>query len=212
MGSLRQTIETYKSDIVSKAPKDVINVMQRCNEELKMSGIENQALSAGKLFPDFELPNQKGQLRRFSDYLKSSLVVLNIYRGGWCPYCNFEMKALSEALPAIQAKGAILVGMSPELPSKAEMTASNNHIDIDVLYDAGNAISEKLGLVFTLPEVLRPIYREFGIDIPAYNGDESFRLPVPATYIVEKSGKIRYAFVNADYTARMEPSDILARL
>ncbi|OYV51096.1 MAG: peroxiredoxin [Burkholderiales bacterium 21-58-4] len=186
--------------------------MMRCTLDLKSSGIEDQAIKAGNKMPDFELPDQHGKTRRFYDYLKSSPVVLNVYRGGWCPYCNFEMKALSEALPIIRGKGARLVGMSPELPSKAEKTASSNGIDIDILYDAGNVVSEKLGLVFELPEMLRPIYEKFGIDLPAYNGDVSFRLPVPATYIVEQDGSIRYAYINADYTERMEPSDILAKL
>ncbi len=122
------------------------------------------------------------------------------------------MKALSEALPAIRAKGAQLVGLAPELPSKAELTAQTHHIGIDILCDSGNNIAEKLGLVFVLPEVLRPIYQNFGIDIPAYNGDDSFRLPIPATYIIEQNGRIRHAFINADYTERMEPADIIAHL
>ena len=212
MKSLKQTIDGYKAEVVSKAPADIREIMQRCTADLKASGIEGRVLAAGDKMPDFELPDQHGKMRRFYDYLKSSPVVLNIYRGGWCPYCNFEMKALSEALPAIRAKGANLIGMSPEVPSKAEATASTNGIEIDILSDAGNAVSEKLGLVFELPEVLRPIYQKFGIDIPAYNGDESFRLPLPATYIVEQDGRIRYVYVNADYTERMEPSDIIARL
>lgn len=81
--------------------------------------------------------------------------------------------------------------MSPELPSKAEKTASSNAIDIDIPYDAGNVVSDKLGLVFELPEMLRPVYEKFGIDIPAYIGDNSFRLPVPATCIVEQDGSVR---------------------
>lgn len=212
MESLKNTIDNFKAEVVAKAPAEIRAVMMQCTVDLKSSGIEGKALKAGDRMPDFELPDQHGAKRQFYDYLKSSTVVLNIYRGGWCPYCNFEMKALSEAHPVIRAKGAQLVGMSPELPSKAELTASSNGIDIDILYDASNAVSEKLGLVFALPEVLRSIYEKFGIDIPAYNGDKSFRLPVPATYIVEQNGTIRYAYINADYTERMEPSDILARL
>ncbi|BAP89931.1 AhpC/Tsa family protein [Burkholderiales bacterium GJ-E10] len=212
MESLKKTIDSFKSEVVSKAPAEVREVMLRCTQDLKSSGIESRALKAGDKMPDFELPNQHGTMRRLYQYLKSSPVVLNIYRGGWCPYCNFEMKALRDALPMIKAKGAQLIGMSPELPSKAELTASNNGIDIDILYDAGNAVSERLGLVFELPEVLRPIYQQFGIDIPAFNGDASFRLPVPATYILERDGSIRYAHIDADYTARMEPTDIIMRL
>lgn len=212
MESLRKTIDNFKSEVVSKAPAEIREIMLRCTRDLKSSGIEGRALKAGDRMPDFELSDQHGKTRRFRDYLKSSPVVLNVYRGGWCPYCNFEMKALSEALPMIRKKGAQLVGMSPELPAKAELTAGKNGMDMDILYDAGNAVSESLGLVFELPEALRPVYEQFGIDIPAYNGDESFRLPVPATYIVEQDGSIRYAFINADYTERMEPSEILARL
>lgn len=212
MELLKKTIDTYKAEVVSKAPAEIREVMLRCTQDLRSSGIEQRGPSTGDVMPDFELPDQHGNIRRFYDYLKSSPVVLNIYRGGWCPYCNFEMKALSEALPAIRSKGATLIGMSPELPYKAEMTANNNGIDIDILYDAGNLVSEKLGLVFELPEVLRPIYKQFGIDIPAHNGDGSFKLPVPATFIVEQNGRIKYAFINADYTERMEPSEIIARL
>ncbi len=145
MDSLKKSIDNFKSEVVSKAPAEIREVMLRCTQD-------------------------------------------------------------------IRAKGAQLVGMSPELPTKAELTTKNNGIDIDILYDAGNAVSERFGLVFELPEALRPIYEQFGIDIPAYNGDNSFRLPVPANYIVEQDGVIRYAYVNADYTERMEPSDILARL
>jgi peroxiredoxin len=139
-------------------------------------------------------------------------VVLNVYRGGWCPYCNLEMKALHEALPEIEAHGARLVGMAPETPDKAMATAERHRIRIDILSDAGNRVAERLGLVFELPEAMRPIYQSLGIDIPAYNGDDSFKLPVPATYIVRQDGVIAHAFVNADYTQRMEPAEIVARL
>lgn len=212
MELLKEAIDHHKAESAAKRPADVREIMQRCTADLKASGIEAGALAAGDTMPDFNLPNQHGNWKRFYNYLKSSWVVLNIYRGGWCPYCNLEMKALCEALPAIRAKGANLVGMSPEVPSKAGVTASRNGIAIDILSDAGNAVLDKLGLVFELPEALRPVYQAMGVDLPAYNGDETFRLPVPATYIVEQDGRIRYAYVDADYTQRMEPSDIIARL
>ena len=210
MESLKQTLDRHKAASGGKVNPAARAMMQDCIAELKTSGIEAGSLAAGDTMPDFELPDQHGKRKRFYDYLKASPVVLNIYRGGWCPYCNLEMKALAGALPAIRAKGANLVAMSPEVPSKAEVTGSG--IGIDILSDAGNVVSQKLGLVFELPEALRPIYRDIGIDLAAYNGDETFRLPVPATYIVEQNGRIRYAYVNADYTQRMEPSDIIARL
>lgn len=212
MTVLKDTIDAYNRAKEERVPADILATMAQCTEDLKRSGIEQRALRTGDTMPDFELPNQHGERRRLSGYLAESAVVLNIYRGGWCPYCNMEMKALRDALPQIEACGARLVGMTPETPDKAMTTAERNGIAIDILSDAGNRVAAEMGLVFDLPQGLRPIYEKLGIDIPAYNGDASFRLPVPATYIVDRLGVIVYDFVNADYTQRLEPSEIVARL
>jgi peroxiredoxin len=122
------------------------------------------------------------------------------------------MKALADALPDIEAAGAQLIGIAPETPDHALETAERHDIGIEILSDAGNEVSEKLGLVFNLAEELRPIYLDAGLDIPAYNGDDSFKLPVPATYIIGSDGIIKADFVNADYTQRMEPEEIVKAL
>jgi peroxiredoxin len=212
MSTLQAAIDEYNATKKEKMPAEVLDLMARTTAELKDTGIENRALRAGDRMPDFTLPNQYGEMRRFSDFLADSPVVLNIYRGGWCPYCNFEMKALADVLSEIKAAGARLVGMAPEDPDHAQDTAKRHEIDIEILSDAGNAVSEQLGLVFSLAEELRPIYLGAGLDIPAYNGDDSFCLPVPATYIVGTDGIIKADFVNADYTKRMEPAEILTTL
>jgi len=212
MGALTEAIDAYNAEKSKQVPSEILETMARATAEVKAAGIEDRAVRAGDRMPDFELPNQYGELRRFSDYLEESLVVLNVYRGGWCPYCNLEMKALHDALPQIEAHGARLVGMAPETPDNAMATAERHRIRIDILSDAGNRVAKRLGLVFELPEVLRPIYRGLGIDIPAYNGDDSFMLPVPATYIVRRDGVVAHAFVNSDYTQRMEPEEIVTRL
>ncbi len=212
MSNLRSTIEDYQAGMRGKVPQEVLAVMASATEALKASGIENRALKTGDLMPEFTLRNQNGKSRALSSYLSTGPVVLNIYRGGWCPYCNLEMKALHDALPAIEARGVRLVGMSPEMPDNALASAERNGLAIDILSDPGNAVSEKLGLVFELPQDLRPIYETFGIDIPAFNGDTTFKLPIPATYIVDRDRRIRFDFVNADYTRRAEPSEILGAL
>lgn len=212
MNTLKNEIDAYNAEKKTKVSGDVLAIMAQSTEELMESGIENQALGYGDFLPDFALPDQSGKLRRLSDYLKDSPIVLNIYRGGWCPYCNLEMKALRDVLPDIEAKGARLVGLSPETVDKAMSTAERHEIDIDILSDAGNKIVEQMGLVFTLPQALRSIYEKIGIDIQDFNGDESFKLPVPATYIVGQDRSILYAFVNADYTKRLEPSEIVLKL
>ncbi len=212
MQTLQATIDQYNAAKRESMPAEVLETMARATSKLKDSGIENQVLRTGDRIPDFSLPNQHGEMRRFADYLAESPVVLNIYRGGWCPYCNFEMKALAAALPEIEAAGARLIGMSPETPEHAQDTAAKNNIGIEILSDAGNVVSKKMGLVFSLAEELRPIYLGAGLDIPAYNGDDTFLLPVPATYIVGSEGIIKFDFVNADYTQRLEPQDIVAIL
>lgn len=212
MSTLKENIDAYNEAKKARLPAETLALMDQCTEDLKEEGIESRALRAGDSMPDFELPNQHGEQRRLSDYLAETPVVLNIYRGGWCPYCNMEMKALHDVLPEIKAAGSILVGLSPESPDKAMTTAENAEIDIDILNDKGNQIAEQLGLVFVLPEALRSIYEKIGIDIPAYNGDNSFRLPVPATYIIRQDGTIIYDFVNSDYTRRLEPSEIVRAL
>ena len=212
MPTLQAEIDAYNAVKKQTMPAEVLATMARTTGELKGAGIENRALRAGDRIPDFSLPNQHGQMRRFADYLAKSTVVLNIYRGGWCPYCNLEMKALAGALPEIEAAGARLIGMTPEDPDHAQETAGRLDIGIEILSDAGNAVSERFGLVFSLAEELRPIYLGAGLDIPAYNGDDSFRLPVPATYIIGSDGVIKADFVDADYTRRMEPSEIVALL
>jgi peroxiredoxin len=122
------------------------------------------------------------------------------------------MKALQSVQNEIESHGATLVGMAPETPDRALSTAERAGIAIDILSDSGNRVAEQMGLVFELPQALRPIYEKFGIDIPGFNGDDSFRLPVPATYIIGQDGVILYDFVNADYTQRLEPAEIVAIL
>ena len=212
MGVLTDAIESYNAEKKQRVPAEILATMAQATEDLIESGIANRALKSGDTIPDFELADQHGRLRRMSDYLSASRVVLNIYRGGWCPYCNMEMRALHDALPEIEAHGARLIGMAPETPDRALETMQRHQIGIDILSDRGNGVSEKLGLVFELPEALRAIYRKIGIDLPAYNGDDSFRLPLPAIYILDRDGTVLFDFVNADYTKRLEPAEILARL
>ncbi|MEM6717142.1 MAG: peroxiredoxin-like family protein, partial [Cyanobacteria bacterium P01_C01_bin.147] len=134
------------------------------------------------------------------------------YRGGWCPYCNLELKALQNALASIQETGAALVAISPETPDNSLTTQEKNELAFPVLSDLDNQVARQFGLVFQLPASLRPIYDGFGIDLVAYNGNDQFELPIPATYVVQPNGEIVYAFADVDYTKRAEPSDVVNAL
>jgi peroxiredoxin len=119
---------------------------------------------------------------------------------------------LQRALPEIEALGAQLVTVSPQLPDNSLSTAEKLDLTFEVLSDVGNGVAREFGLVFTLPEEMRSIYQDFGIDLPGANGDESFELPMPATYVIDKSGIVRLAFVDIDYTRRLDPEDIIESL
>jgi peroxiredoxin len=112
-------------------------------------------------------------------------------------------------LDRIKALGASVLAISPESPEEASSTARMNNVAFDVLSDIGNSVARRFGIVFQLPEELRPIYAGFGIDIPKVNGDATYELPIPATFIIGQDGKIRKAFVEADYTKRLDPEDII---
>ena len=212
MSDLREKIAEYDAAKAERVPAEVLNTMAEATCQLEGLGIVDRSLKAGDRIPDFTLPNHLGQQRRISELLAGSVLVLNFYRGGWCPYCNMELNALQQALPAIRAAGATLVAVSPELPDRANDTQARHALEFDVLSDVGNRVSEAFGLMFELPEQLRPIYTTLGIDVPAFNGDDSFTLPVPASYVIDSDGVIRYHFVNVDYTQRLEPDTLLGTL
>ena len=207
--NLTQELTTYRNQFLATQSEEVIKVMAKATSDLINAKIEQQSLKVGDRVPNFKLPNAVENEVELRSILARGAVVISFYRGGWCPYCNLELRALQEYLPEITALGATLVAISPETPDNSLSTQEKNELTFEVLSDRSNQIAQQFGLVFTLPQELRPIYEQFGIDIPAYNGDSTFELPIPATYIVAPDGKIIHSFVNADYTQRLDPAEIL---
>ncbi len=207
--SLSERIREMTAEAARQIPANVLEIMQKATEKLKASGIENKALKEGDTAPDFKLPDHKGGEVSLSELLEKGPVVISFYRGEWCPYCNLEIKALQDALPEIEDLGASLVAISPQTPPHSQTMAEKHALAFDVLSDVGNRVARQFGLVFTLAEELRPIYAQFGIDLPAHNGEDTFELPIPATYVIGTDGVIVKAFVDANYTARLEPDEIL---
>lgn len=204
----QDTVEAFIGGLPEEVQQTVGGVMQR----LMSSNITDNASNVGDKAPEFRLPNVKGGDTTLSELLESGPVVLSFYRGGWCPFCNLEFKALHDKLPEMQALGATLVGISPEALAVSQQTAQDNALEFEVLSDEGNRVARDYGLVMVVDEAIRPHYMQWGIDIPTANGDETFELPVPATYVIDQSGVIRAAHVDKDYTKRMEPADIVAAL
>ena len=210
--NLTQELNTFQAQFKSSQPETIKEVMAKTTTDLIESKIVEQSLEVGQKMPSFILPNATGKEVNLQGLLVQGRVVISFYRGGWCPYCNMELRALQAKLPEIKALGATLVAISPETPDQSLSTQEKNELSFEVLSDRQNKLAKQLGLVFTLPESLRPIYANFGIDIPAHNGDATFELPLPATYVLNADGVVTYRFAHADYTKRLDPEAIIEAL
>lgn len=206
-----QTRKMTEEFIASQSLDDQATIMAAF-ETIFAADFDKNALGENDTAIDFELPNARGGTTALSSLLASGPVVLSFYRGGWCPYCNLEFSALNALLPKIQAQGAQLVGISPELPDNSLDTAEKHKLLFEVLSDVGNQVARQYGIVMDVPAAMRPLYLKWGLDVPAANGDETWELPIPATYVIDRDGTIASAYVNVDYTQRMEPTDIIEAL
>lgn len=210
--TLQVEIDNFKAAFKKNVPEDVQALMKSATDDLENSGITQKTPNIGDKLVSFALPNHLGNEIKLDDLLAKGPVVLTFYRGGWCPYCNLELKAYQDILDDIHAQGATLVAITPETPDNSLSTIEKNGLNFEVLTDEGAAYAKTLGLVFSLPNSLRPIYEKFGIDVQKHNGEGRFELPLAATYIIKSDGIISYRFVDADYTKRAEPADVLAAL
>lgn len=207
--SLNEQITEYKNGFKAKVPQDIQTLMQQATETLSSSGITSKAPKSNELLPEFSLPNHQGNKVSLSTLLENGPVVVTFYRGGWCPYCNLELREYQKSLAGIKALGATLVAITPELPDASLSTHEKNELEFEVLTDENAEYAKSLGLVFALPEELRPIYLSFGINVEAHNGEDQFDLPLAATFVIKQDGTIASAFVEADYTLRQEPSEVI---
>ena len=211
--SLKDALQKQMAATVERIPQETLAVMTGATEELVASGIAEQSAGEGSAAPAFSLPDAHGEPVASDSLWDEGPVVLSFYRGGWCPYCNIELRALQQRLPEIEALGARLVAITPETPDNALSTQEKNEIAFDVLSDSGNRVAGAFGLSFRLPDEVNDIYKnQFGIDLEASNGDASQTLAVPATFVIGKGGKVLKAFVDADYTRRAEPDEVIAAL
>ena len=206
--TLADQIAAFKVNMAANVPAEMVAFFNKEIEALARTGIDANALREGTIAPDFTLPNVDGQPVILADLLRQGPVVLTFYRGEWCPYCNLTLRAYQAALPQIRELGATLVAVSPQTPDNSLTTVEKKELTFPVLSDAGNAVARRYGLVYGVSEALRT----GGADLPSYNGDEAWELPMPGTFVIAQDGTIRLAFASADWTRRLEPGTILDAL
>jgi peroxiredoxin len=210
--SLQAELRAFHADFICQVPAEIAAAMTQADLDLSASGILDRALKAGDRAPHFTLPHSTGGVMSLAGAIKDGPVVLSFYRGGWCPYCNLELRALQRALPDFTALGASLIAVSPQTPDQSLSTVEKNDLAFAVLSDTGSATAKAYGIAFDLAEELRPIYTKFGQALPDRNGDGSWVLPLPATYVIDRDGIIAFAYVDVDFRNRLEPATITATL
>ncbi len=200
----------YRNRVI---PPGKLELMDRATRELVASGIKTLALKAGNYVDDFTLTDPHGKPVRLQNLLEMGPVVISFYRGGWCPYCNIELRGLQRALPEIKALCASLVAVSPQLPDNSLSTEEKNNLAFPVLSDLGNVIARRFGIVYRLPDDFLDTYKAFNHGLADMNGEKgATELPIPATYVLDRSGVIRLAFIDEEYTKRLDPQQILETL
>jgi peroxiredoxin len=206
MTTLAKQLEEVFVNFTANAPIHAQDKINGARSEFVNSFNHPNVLQTGSRFPPFLLPNPTGGQTSSNDLLAKGAILVTFYRGQWCPFCNLALRAYQQNLEKFHEKGVEFVAISPELPDKTLSTQEKNDLKFPVLSDVGNKYARQLGIIWKQPENLKPIFKEFGHDLVEFYGDDSFEVPIPATFLVGKDGLVKNVFVNPDYRKRLEPS------
>jgi len=210
--SLRDQFAERKELIARYVPPEIQAVHARVIAQLREQRIASAALSQEARAPHFVLNDHNGKPVSSAELLDQGRLVICFFRGRWCPFCVGQLEAMNHILPRIQQAQASLIAISPQTVQQSFFMADQHKLRFPLLSDPGNHVARQFGLVYRVPDFQQAVYRRVFINLPFANGDDTWELPIPATYILERDGSMLYASVNADYTERPEPSEILHRL
>ena len=215
--SLQAKLDAFKADFEAgkppySVPRSVIETMHRATAELIASGAAERAKKVGDKAPAFALKDPDGNVVSLAELLKKGPLIVSFYRGVWCPYCNMELQALEAAKPAFDKLGASLVAISPQSQPNSRKSVRQNNLTFPILSDSKGEVGAAFGLRFNLPDYLIELYKGLKNELPAFNDDPSWTLPMPARYVIGRDGTILYADVNPDYTHRPEPEEMIPAL
>jgi peroxiredoxin len=210
MISLQDQLDEITTNTRKLVQADRLAVGERAVAELFATGIEERILPVGAVAPAFALNDSNGRMVRSEDLLALGPLVVKFFRGRWCPYCMTELETWRDLHGKLREQGALMVAIGPQTERQSDFMVGHHGLPFPVLSDPGNRIAEQFGLAYTVPEYLRAYYRSILVNIPFVNGDESWRLPLPATYVIARDGRVAFAEAHADFRVRPEPQEALA--
>ncbi len=210
--SLQDQLDEITANTRHLVQAERLAVGERSIAELFETGIEERILPVGATAPDFTLKDSSGKTVRAADLLEIGPMVLKFFRGRWCSYDATELETWRDLYGQLRERGALLVAVGPQVERQSDFMVMQHGLPFPVLSDPGNRLAEQFGLVWTVPEYLQSYYRSILVNVPFVNGDESWRLPLPATYVIAKDRKILFAEAHADFRVRPEPEEAMAAL
>jgi peroxiredoxin len=207
--TLKQELDSFAANFAQRTPADIGQALQESIDGGTRSGIAERALKVGDRVPEFSLPNAHGRQISLASLLAKGPIIINYYRGSWCPYCNLELRAYQAILSDIRAAGGDLVAISPQTAKQSIAAAEKNALTFEVLSDHGNRVASLFGIAYAIPEIVKAIGARFGTDLAAINGSDDGQLPISATYVVERDRRIALACIEPDFRIRLEPTEAL---
>lgn len=210
--SFQQQIDDFIAMQRSRLPEELLDDLTSPIAELIASRAAEKALKEGDQAPDFTLPDAHGQEVTLSHLLKQGPVIVTFYRGIWCNFCNLELNAYQKAMPQLQEAGGFVVAISPQTQDHCLSLAEKKALTFPVLSDLGNSVARQFGIVYTINERARVAHKKVHKELPKFNGDDSWDIPIPGTFLLDQSGIIRLSYVDPDFMQRLDPLIIIERL
>lgn len=208
--SLQDQLDEITANTRHLVQPERLAIGERAVEELFATGIEERILPVGAQAPEFALKDAGGKMLCSADLLAVGPLIIKFFRGRWCSYCVTELETWRDLYGRIREMGALLVAIGPQVERQSDFMANQHGLPFPVLFDQGNKVAEQFGLVWKAPDYLQSYYRSILVNIPFVNGDDSWRLPLPATYVISRDSRVLFAEAHADFRVRPEPEEVLA--
>jgi peroxiredoxin len=209
---LREIFAERKELIAKYVPAHTQAVHAEVTAELRAKRLAQKILAVGQKAPSFELEDHSGKTVSSLNLVAGGPLAICFLRGRWCPFCVGQVESMNRLEPQIEQAGTALIAISPQTVKQSFFMHDQHHLRFPLLSDRGNAVARQFGLTYRVPEAQEAVYRRAFINLPFVNGDDSWELPIPATFILDRDSTVLYASASEDYMERPEPEEVLSVL